>query len=370
MAPNATRTEEFYNAPALRQMNTLALAIPRAGFYTTPSFLAGWRTNEENSFRVTTNQTLITGLGLAFEDTDTTTPLGDDGLANDHAAPNTQCYSCHKNLDPMRNFFDVMFQPDTYAPRLAADRLDVEPSFSFQGYSQPGSDLAALGEILAGHPYFATGWTQKFCMYANSQRCDENNPEFARVVTAFKDSNYNLKTLLIELFSSSLVTGFTCSPGDENNFAVVSVSRREHLCKTLATRLGQDDVCAITPTIEALATSLPTAAWPRGSAIPAMPTEPSLFYAAGEKSMCKDIAKNTVNGQNSPLQSSDMDGSLAFIVETLMGVLPSDPRHPAVTELMTQHIKQVAAVESDQAEQLRSAFVVACTSPFITSTDL
>lgn len=369
MDPTATRQMAFYNAPALRDANQLPLTIARAGFFTTPSFLAGWRTNTDNSFRVTTNQTLIVGLGLAFEDTDTTTPLGDEGLAADHASPGTQCYSCHKNLDPMRNFFDGVFLPETYGAKPVEDRDNETPSFSFQGYSQPGTTLADLGAILAGHPYFATGWTQKMCMFANSKKCNAQDPEFARVVKAFEDSNFNFKVLLIELFSSPLVTGASCAPGDEGDFAVVSVARREHLCKVLANRLNQPDVCAMTPSILALSTALPSAAWPRGSDVPAMPTEPSLFYAAGEKSLCKDIATELVDAPGSPLQSANMDGALNTIVQEVMGVLPTDPRHEQVSALMAQHINQVAGVESDPSEQLRSAFVVACTSPFVTSTD-
>ncbi|MEO1173495.1 MAG: hypothetical protein AAFX94_15795, partial [Myxococcota bacterium] len=105
----------MFDAPSLRNVTELPLRSTRTGYFSTPAFLAGWPSNVDNSFRVTTNQMLIAGLGLAFEDSDVSTPLGDDGLAEDHAAPNTQCFACHKNLDPMRNFFANEYDADSYA---------------------------------------------------------------------------------------------------------------------------------------------------------------------------------------------------------------------------------------------------------------
>src|SRR5262249_10510454 len=56
----------FYDVPKLRTLNAITLDIPRVGFFTTPAFFANWPTNVNNLARVTTNQTLITAIGLSF----------------------------------------------------------------------------------------------------------------------------------------------------------------------------------------------------------------------------------------------------------------------------------------------------------------
>ncbi len=92
----------FYDLPALRSATKLSLVQPRAGFFTSPAFLANWETNEDNQFRVTTSQTLIVALGEIFSPADPTKPVRLDGLPTEHAAPTTTCYGCHQFLDPMR----------------------------------------------------------------------------------------------------------------------------------------------------------------------------------------------------------------------------------------------------------------------------
>ena len=358
----------FYDAPTLRGTDTLALRSSKAGFFSAPAFLAGWRSNEDNSFRVTTNQSLIVALGLAFEDTDVTTPLGDEGLAEGHADPGTQCYGCHKNLDPMRNFFDNVYYPDSYAVRTDGDMPGLEASFSFQGHSSPGDTLADLGQIVSEHPLFAAGWTQKLCYLANSQGCDTSDPEFTRVAQAFADSNYNLKTLVVELFSSPLVTGAECPEGVPMTLVPSSTTRREHLCALLGERMDQD-VCDINNNTRNLAAALPTDAWARGSDVPNQPAQSSLFYAATTESLCREIGDEYVNADGSLLQTEDTATAVDVLVEQVMGVAPSDPRYGSVHGLLSTHLLDAAMVTDNAKKQLVSAFVLACTSPYVTSTD-
>ncbi len=360
---------KFYDAPTLRGADTIALRSAKAGFFSSPSFLAGWRTNEDNSFRVTTNQTLIVALGLAFEDTDVTNPLGDEGLAEAHAEPGTECYGCHKNLDPMRNFFDNIYYPDTYSVLAPGDMEPLEASFSFQGHSAGGQDLADFGQIVSEHPVFAAGWTQKLCYLANSQGCDTSDPEFIRVAKAFEDSNFDFKTLVVELFSSPLITGAEC-PEDVAMTAVPSSgSRREHLCAALNVRLGID-ACDLNNNTRDLSDALPADSWSRGSYVPNQPAQSSLFYAATTDSLCRTIAIGVVNAEGSPLQSDDMDASLDVLVEQVMGLAPSDPRHDDMLGLLGAHVLDAAEITTNARNQLRSAFTLACTSPYVTSTDL
>lgn len=367
--PEGEELEPFWDAPALRQTDTVALRSSKAGFFSTPSFLAGWRTNVDNSFRVTTNQSLIVGLGLAFEDTDVTAPLGDEGLSDAHAEPGTQCYGCHKNLDPMRNFFDNVYYPDTYAVRAAADMPALEASFSFQGHSSPGNDLADFGAIIADHPAFAAGWTQKLCYFANSQECNAEDPEFVRVVNAFEDSNLDFKTLVVELFSSPLVTGAACPQDVAMQPVPTSVSRREHLCHALEVRLGVD-ACDSSAVATSLSDALPADSWSRGSTVPNQPALSSLFYAATVDSLCRQMGNSIVDAEGSPLQSSDLQGSLDVLVQDLLGLAPSDPRHDSMRTILSEHLEDAAEVTTNAKTQLVSAFGLACTSPYLTSTDL
>ena len=55
-----------YNLPALRAATTLPSRLPRVSFFTTPSFLAVWNTNDSNQHRVTANQALLAALGEGF----------------------------------------------------------------------------------------------------------------------------------------------------------------------------------------------------------------------------------------------------------------------------------------------------------------
>jgi hypothetical protein len=179
----------YYDIPTLRGAGTLGLEIPRTGYFSTPAFLAKWRSNEDNSFRVTTNQAMIVGLGQSFDDEDGTLPLDESGLSDDHADPTTVCYGCHKNIDPMRNFFLKELDPDFYS--ALDEKADVVASFSFFGMTREGEDLTDLGQSIAEHPFFADAWVQKLCFLANSQECDSEDPEFLRIRDAFVANGFD-----------------------------------------------------------------------------------------------------------------------------------------------------------------------------------
>lgn len=352
----------YYDIPTLRDAGTLGLEIPRTGFFSTPAFLAKWRSNEDNSFRVTTNQTLIVALGQSFDDEDGTLPLDETGLSDDHADPTTVCYGCHKNLDPMRNFFLKEFNPDFYS--ALDEKAAVTPSFSFFGMTAEGDDLTDLGQSIAEHPFFAGAWVQKLCFMANSQECDPEDPEFIRIEAAFVASGYDFRTLVIELFSSPIVTGAARTLTHDTHEFLVSITRRAHLCHTLQTRLGMNGLCAGNNNV---ANAAPEDAWSRGSATPFQPAASSLFYAATMDAFCDDVAKAVVDAEGSPVQSTDMEGSLTFLVENLMDLSPADSRHDLARAALDQHVEDAAAVTANARVKLESAFTLACTSPFFTA---
>lgn len=352
----------YYDIPALRNASTLGLEIPRTGFFSTPAYLAKWRSNEDNSYRVTTNQALIVALGQSFDSENVTTPLDDSGLSDDHADPSTECYGCHVMLDPMRNFFMKEFDADFYS--ALDEEVDVTPSFAFYGHVVEGTDLTDFGLALATHPRFALAWTQKLCYLANSQHCDETDPEFQRIVQLFVDSGHDFRELVVALFSSPLVTGAERTQTHDEVEYLVSITRRAHLCHTLDTRLGTGNVCGGNNNV---ANAVPEDAWSRGSATPFQPAASSLFYAASMESFCDDLAKDLVDEEGSVLQSTDMDAAVTFLVENLMDLSPEDTRNPVARDAIEQHVEDARMLTNNDRIVLESAFTLACTSPFITA---
>ena len=358
----------WWDAPAFRGKNRLTLRTSRTGFFSHPAFFASWRSNEDNDFRVTTNQSLIVGLGRAFEETDTSIPLGDEGLADDHAGPGTPCFACHKTLDPMRTFFDVDFNADRYGAHPNQQKPGFDPSFSFLGHSGTGKDLVDFGRHIAEHPLFATGWVLKMCAFANADHCDQNNPEFQRIVTAFEDSNFNFKTMMIELFSSTLVTNSACADSNGEQAIPISLTRQDHFCPTLAARTGIDNICSINAT-RILANALPADSWSRGSNVADQATDPGLFYRATVDALCSAVSTALANETGSPLQASDIDGSLDWLVNSFMGISRRDSRFASIRSILEAHYDDVSNLNANNRQRLISAATLACISPFITSTD-
>ncbi|MCX4240493.1 hypothetical protein [Paraliomyxa miuraensis] len=361
LGPDDDKTP-YWDIPALRNAATLGLEIPRTGFFSTPAFLAKWRSNEDNSFRVTTNQALIVALGQSFDDEDGTLPLDESGLSDDHADPTTVCYGCHKNLDPMRDFFLKEFDPDFYS--ALDEKADVQPSFSFFGEVSEGEDLTDFGQAIAAHPFFAGAWVQKLCFLANSQECNPDDPEFERIREGFIASGYDFRELVIELFSSPLVTGAARTMTHDTNEFLVSINRKAHMCHTLETRLSMTGLCNGNNNV---AQAAPEDAWSRGSATPFQPATSSLFYAATMDAFCDRVAKAVVDEADSPLQSTDMEGSLRFLVEVVMDLPPGDSRHYMARTALEDHVEDATLLTQNNRIVLESAFTLACTSPFFTS---
>ncbi|MBX2799481.1 MAG: hypothetical protein KTR31_17530 [Myxococcales bacterium] len=367
----------FWDVPELRTRSSIPLAVNRNGFFTTPAFLAKWRSNIDNSFRVVANQALIAALGAGFDSEDSTIPLTSDGLAEEHAAEGTVCYDCHKSLDPMRNFFTNELDPDFSAP--TNDPQFVQPSFAFRGHTASGDDLLDLGRAIATHPDFAAAWVQKLCFYANSQPCLQDDPEFLRVAQAFEDSGFSFETLLLELFTSPLVTAHALVQTHEQQATLLSITRRTHLCQALGQRLQTDPFCAdIVPNERpttrgggrTLALAVPDDEWGRAKETPSQPATPNLFVGVTMEALCLDAAAVFVDRAGAPLRSTDMEASLTFLVEELAGLNPADPRAADFRADLDEHVAAARALVDDETVLLQSAFVLTCTSPFVASIGL
>src|SRR6478609_6569135 len=385
-----------YDLPALRKATSLSLALPRVGFFSTPAYLALWNTNDSNQHRVTANQTLLVAWGMSFTSDNSITPSSTAGLDAEHAVTGTECYGCHKSLDPLRQFwatqFDFNDRNDFLASGFGAKSnrpTTTGGTLAFGSVNTGGKTLADLGGLLAQGTdgadtlsRFAIAFAQKLCFYADSAACAEDDPEFRRIAKAFVDSQFNFKTLVREMFSSPLVTGLATTKTFEARDVVVSIARRDQLCASLSNRLGMPDLCALSVAfpfssgfgssmsspIEVqraafrIAGSLPADTFSRGAESPVTPSTPTLFFRAASEMLCENVAAKVVDVTNSRYSSKDLDNALADMVVTIMGYTATDPHHDTALQILHAHYTEAAASGS-ATNALRSTFSLACQSP-------
>ncbi|MBL9003481.1 MAG: hypothetical protein JNJ46_04490 [Myxococcales bacterium] len=375
----------FFDIPKLRTATELVVNTPRVGFMTTPAFFANWPTNPSNQHRVTINQTTIVALNKSFDDTinNNIPSIDTDTDPVDHVKPGTVCFSCHLSLDPMRQLFRQTYsfygseQTDAAQKTLAgAFAFDDEVAMNLTGGI---SDLAAN---LAKHHRLPIAWTQKLCYYANSTACNEEDPEFLRVVDVFKASNFNFRTLLRELFSSPLVTLATRTKTFTESEAPVTIQRQEHFCSAISSRLGINDVCAMNTisgltalqtAVSSLSLSIPAASYSRGAESPVVSRDPNLFFRASVENICRRVADEVVDKTpGTPRYTSAMpQPAIDDFVKTVMGIPVADARHAAARSILAEHFDAASKTAGIMArDALKSTFVLACSSPTSVSSGL
>jgi hypothetical protein len=380
-----------YDIPTLRASTDLGMALPRVGFYTTPAFLALWNTNDSNQHRVTANQTLLVALGQSFTSANSIVPLSANGLDAAHAVDGSECFGCHKSLDPMRQFwatqYDFNDRNDFVARAGNGVAANPRPAttgggFAFGTVNSTGGNMLALGPLLAqvsdlldpSQPAnrFAIAMTQKLCFFANSSSCVESDPEFRRVAHVFETSNYDFMTLVKELFSSPLVTGAKETVTADQMGLTVSISRRDQLCAAMSNRLAKPDLCSLVVTLPStaqaatakIATSVPEDAFSRGSEVPIMASDPTLFYSAATELLCENIATLVVDATAGTVWSStDSMGAMADIVQRVMGYPPTDPAYAGALQILKDNYSSHVAAKATPTNALRSTFSLACESP-------
>ena len=383
-AADETRTI-FWNIPELRTATELVLRTPRVGFMTTPAFFANWPTNTSNQARVTANQTMIVGLGVSFDDRGTTVQVSESSSDALHVMPGTVCYGCHQTLDPMRDFFRQSYNY-VYSQQLDASTAGIPASGAFTVDSSApvtGNGIVALADAIANHPRFAVAWAQKLCRLANSASCSEDDPEFIRVANVFKAGGFNFKKLVRELFASPLVTFASPTKTATDNGIVIGIARRETLCASLESRFGIADVCGIHGfyrataanrakiTASNLASAVPGDGYARGSEIPLMPHDPSLFSVSATDNLCGLLAAQLVDaGAASRYTSGKKDAAIADFISSVMGLPANDPRAAPMTDILNRHYGDAMAAGETAGDALRSTFVLACTSPLSISLGL
>ncbi|HEX4448439.1 MAG TPA: hypothetical protein VH044_16960 [Polyangiaceae bacterium] len=376
--PNAGEAATpFWNLPALRSATELVLQTPRVGFFSTPAFFANWHTNISNQARATTNQALIVATGASISPTDKTDPHGEPGLDATHANQ-VACFSCHKTLDPTRSIFAATYSWN-YHSQLDPTWAQQPGMFAFEGFVQPVHTMVDFGNTLASHPMFASGWTQKLCYYVDSAPCAA--ADLQQLAGVFQGSGYSWNALVKALVTSPVTTNTVQTATTAVNGEVVGVSRRDHLCAALDTRLGYKDLCGLQATsggatqqaIPAIVSGLPSDAYGRGAAVPVLPTQPTLFYRGATENICTAIAAQLVDAVDGQGQapaglkqwsSAQPDAAIADFVGIVMGLAPSDPRSAAAGSLLRSHFTTAMGQPGASATlALQSTFVVACLAP-------
>ncbi len=355
-----------------RTGGNLLLRTPRVGFFTTPSFLAEWNTNNSNQARVTANQTLIVALGHAINPQNATLPPSTASVDLTHAPQGTACYACHQSLDPMRQFFRQQYSY-YFHPQTNPEEISLPGSFGFRGVAVSGSNISDLASQLAAHPDFAGAWVQKLCTWANSARCDETDGEFARIATIFSDSYYNWRTLEVTLFSSPLVTYLAPTRTVSQSGEVFPVSRRDHLCGALSNRLGITDACGLDvntvvpqdlKAVQFIARVLPSDSYSRGAEEPVLANDPNLFFRTGMENICVIFAARLIDaGPGTRWSSASPDAAIADFVHTLMGV--GAGRDATPLSILGEHFQSAKTAGLSASDALKSTFVIACLSPSV-----
>jgi hypothetical protein len=369
-----------WDLPTLRVITTtLPSKLPRVSFFTTPSFLAVWNTNDSNQHRVTANQALLGALGQGFTNASAAIPTPPSSVAVDgsHAVSGSICLGCHKSLDPMRQFWGNFYD---YNDQVAA-KAGAAASFGFGDVTANGTTLVDFGTLVGkvsdaqATPTvnrFALAMTEKLCFFANSAPCEESDPETRRVALAFQNASYDFKTLVRELMSSPLTTSWASTATFIQDGVTISIARRDQLCTALSNRLGKADLCEIvvpTPTgvttaTNRLAGSIPADAFSRGSQLPVTPPDPNLFYRAATELVCEAIAAKVVDASSGTIYTSAAyQTAIPDLAQKVMALPPSDPHYAAAVQALTDHYNAAIAAKASATSALRSTFAAACQSP-------
>jgi hypothetical protein len=367
VAAQGEKLTPFYDLPTLRGASEIVVRTPRVGFFSTPAFFANWTTNNSNQHRDTLNQALIVGIGRSINPVDRgTSTVLDNGKDGQHSDPTSPCYSCHQTMDPMRNVFRQAY---TYSYHAQHDATQVfsTASFDYLGQKAPLASFDDFAAALVNHPLYPTAWTQKLCTYANSSTCAEDDPEFVRVAQAFADSNYDFHKLVLELFSSPLVTGQDTTKTWRDVGETVSIARQDHFCAALTNRLGlATSLCiGITDktTATAVATNVPLDGYLRGAESPALSTSATPFFRGATESLCAYAAGLTIDKTNSRYTSTKKDAAITDFVANIMGITSADPVSATVTQLLSDHYAAAVAAGATAGDALKSTFVTACLAP-------
>ena len=362
---------------AFADESNFPLVIPRVGFFNTLGFQLLWETNNDNQFRLTTNQALIATLGQSFSAADQTKEGNLAGLDAEHAPQNSDCYSCHRLIDPMRQVFKNVY---AYTYRLAPNTQQMlQADFAFSDHKAELNSMDDLGQALASHPNFASAWVQKICSYANSQQCDQTSEEFSRLVSRFKESNYNFREMYFDVLSSPIVTGQNPNGNNKEmiDFRVASASK-EQFCKLLNQRyrsafqergLDQagliDQVCRERGRSLLAQRGLGVIESARGTTELLKPSSHTASYLRSGELVCRDIAPRLVNGTGLFQFNSEANikMSLDQMVKHIMGLSEAHVRYSLARSTIENVYQYGLEIGMNARNSMQESFMFACTSP-------
>jgi hypothetical protein len=106
--------------------------------------------------------------------------------------------------------------------------------------------------------------------------------------------------------------------------------------------------------------------------MPLLPTDSDLFFQSATNNFCINLAERLVDAGTTPLYTSnDVQGAIHGMTNTLMGLADNDPREPTISGLLNSHyMTALGQMGSSPTLALRSAFVLACTSPLALASGL
>ncbi len=385
-------SEAFVQAiRAIPDGGSIELRFPRVGFFSTPSFYEIWETNDDNQFRVTTQQTLITALDKTFVPSDPTDHLTEDGIPEEHAEKTTVCYQCHRLMDPMR----LIFSNYQVSRNRAKDPdLSLTSSFVTDGVATNITTVDEFAQELINHPDFSVAWVQKLCMWANSLRCETGDPEFIRLAQLFEQNNYKFKLLVRDFFASPLFNATEQVQTYENTEYLISMSRANHFCQAINERLaalktingttGNVNICDRFGNFGIISPDV----FGRGNADFVQSTHVGAFDAKSIDRRCAQVSGAIfANGTNRIFDVTEgVDEALQQLVQYVVGIPENHLRYNAIlTELtrvydISRHPQACAEGENptqndelscgfgnNKIQGMRAAWFAACTSPDLIS---
>ncbi len=373
-APTDSTSPYFYDVLGLRAAKTMTLHTPRIGFFGAPGFEANWATNSSNEMRVTANQALIVSIGQSIDGENTIVNFPVNATDADHAS-NPACAGCHSQLDPYKQYFRQSYTL-SYHDQQDPTQIQTPSGFAIDGVTvNGGQGVQTVAQTLATHPRFALAWVEKLHFWANTTQAREDDPEVLRIAAAFQASNYDFKTLARELFSSPLITLASVTLTTGENGVILSISRRDQYCAALSNRLGLPDVCGMTsPNLTSAQNQVASRAvlisadtYYRAYALPALPTNPDLFFRQSVESMCGLIASQVVDVTPtvgpSRYVSTTPDPAIADMVTNVMDLTPSDPRTAPALGILQDNFAASVAGGANASDALKATFTLACIAP-------
>jgi hypothetical protein len=237
----------------------------------------------------------------------------------------------------------------------------LEPSFAFRGHREAGGDTYRFADIISEHPRFAHSWVQKLCVYANSQRCSEYDPVFLDLVEGFTASGYDFKSLWVDVFSSSLVSGFSPTDTYRRKDHLISVTRLNHLCPILQERTGRTDICEVRR-VRAVKGLIPRDEFARGAVDPTQPALSSAFHFAAAEAVCEEVASTVVTGNSENFAVRDPE-LIPNVVTRLMGLSVEHERYQTTVEMLQAHYDACIAGGLSAGNAARAVFTLACLTP-------